>query len=221
MNPSLRSLWGSCWNCGMWAGQRQRGHCALDSGRGSPAGEGRWGLAKGSLAPPSGHVSQGGPGPGPQTHGACLAAHGVAGRGPRWTWRGRRPRTQGPGAQARLGALPAPTLGKPPGLGQPWERHSDQTQESTPTPHPPCLLPRTPPGVLGTPVSGLRTWPRGRRQGPAWPRSPGGRWPGRSPARRCPRTLRTPLGRVTSRRHPPRLFSSSRLFWEVDSWISN
>lgn len=51
VNPSLRSLWGSRWNCGMWAGQRQRGYCALDSGRGSPAREGRWGLAKGSLAP--------------------------------------------------------------------------------------------------------------------------------------------------------------------------
>lgn len=31
-NLSLRSLWGSRWKCGTWAGQRHRGHRALDSG---------------------------------------------------------------------------------------------------------------------------------------------------------------------------------------------
>lgn len=61
----------------------------------------------------------------------------------------------------------------------------------------------------------------GRGQG--WPHSPGGRRPGRAPARCCPRTLCAPLGRVTSHRHHPAYFRPLVYFgkWILGSAIRN
>lgn len=181
---------------------------------------------------PPGHVAQEGRGLRPQTHGACpgpsMQHAGEAGCGPR----GSPGEDDGPGRRGSvprsgwLCALPAPTLGKPPGLRQPWERRGDQAQESTPPPALPLL--RSPPGVLETPVTSARArvWAENVATQEAAGAGAGltplvAAGPAAPPARRCPRTPCAPLGRVTSHRPPTHLFSSSHLFWEVDSWISN